>query len=47
MSAPRYARVPRFRAKPDKHSGKRLRAKFGRFCEPFAMQNLGAFSGEK
>lgn len=47
MSAPRYARVPRFRAKTGKHTGKRLRAKFGRFCELFAGQDLVALSGEK
>ena len=47
MSAPRYARVPRFRAKPDKYSEKQFRTKFGRFCEPFAGQDFEAFSVEK
>lgn len=47
MFAPRCARVPRFWAKTGKHTGKRLRAKFGRFCELFAGQDLGAFFGRK
>ncbi len=47
MSAPRCARVPRFRAKTDERTEKELWAKFGRFCEPFAGQDFEAFSVEK
>lgn len=47
MSAPCSARVPILRAKTGKHTEKQLRGKFGRFCEPFAVQDSGAFFGRK